>query len=243
MVDDKQQHLLDGLIERLRNAAGERLHSIVLYGSAASQDFHPGFSDLNLLCLFQQVHGSLLDALAPVFAWWEKSGQPQPLVFSLDEVRNAADVFAIEFLDIKQRHRVLFGPDLFADLAVPMDLHRVQVERELRTNLIRLRQAYLAAGKDRKQKLKLLTESISSFVTLFRHSLLALGEKPLQHKAQLIDRLSSILSFDPGPFHSLLDLRDRKGTEAGLDVDRIFAGYLAGVTRVAEEVDRRLAVR
>ena len=66
------------------------------------------------------------------------------MLFTIEELRCSADVFAIELYDIKQRHKVLFGADHFTNLEVPMDLHRVAVERELRTNLIRLRQKYMA---------------------------------------------------------------------------------------------------
>ena len=241
-MEQKQEEVLNSFIQRLQTAAGDRLVSVVLYGSAAGHDFQPGFSDLNVLCLFQQVDAALLDALAPAIAAWQKSGHPQPLVFSIDEVRNAADVFSIELLDIKERHRALFGPDLFSDLVIPMEQHRLQVERELRTNLIRLRQHYLGASKDRKKKLALLTESLSSFLTLFRHALLAMGEVSPEQKRPMIDKLAGILGFDPVPFHSLLDLRDRRVTEEQLHVEAMFSGFLAAVTRVAEEVDRKLAV-
>ncbi len=42
---------------------------------------------------------------------------------------------------MQQHHRVLFGLDaLLTGLQIPMDLHRVQVEYELREKLILLRQ-------------------------------------------------------------------------------------------------------
>src|SRR5438445_6411742 len=43
--------------------------------------------------------------------------------------------------------RSLFGENIFAGMRVPMRLHREQVERELRTNLVRLRQRYLVAAR------------------------------------------------------------------------------------------------
>ena len=54
-------------------------------------------------------------------------------------------MFAIKLLDITRHHRLLFGTDFFADFEVPLRLHRLQVERELRVDWLRLRQAILAA--------------------------------------------------------------------------------------------------
>ena len=66
-----------------------------------------------------------------------------------DELERSADVFTIELLDMQQHHRVLFGEDVLKGLQIPMDLHRVQVEYELREKLILLRQhILLAAGND-----------------------------------------------------------------------------------------------
>ena len=59
---------------------------------------------------------------------------------------HSADVFAIELLDIGQHHRVLFGEDPVADIEVPMNLHRVQVEHELRTALQKLRHIFCASA-------------------------------------------------------------------------------------------------
>ena len=58
---------------------------------------------------------------------------------TLEELRESADVFAIELIDIQRSHRTLFGQDVVAAINVPMNLHRVEVEHELRTTLLRLR--------------------------------------------------------------------------------------------------------
>ena len=79
-----------------------------------------------------------------------KQGNPAPLIFTQDELVRSADVFAIELLDMKRHHRMLFGADFLEDLEVPMQLHRLQVERELRTDWLRLRQAILAAPQKKK---------------------------------------------------------------------------------------------
>ena len=54
------------------------------------------------------------------------------------ELERSTDVFTIELLDMQQHHRVLFGEDVVQGLQIPMHLHRVQVEYELREKLILL---------------------------------------------------------------------------------------------------------
>ena len=45
--------LLNELVEKMRAAAGENLLSVVLFGSAAQGEFHPEYSDVNLLCVLR----------------------------------------------------------------------------------------------------------------------------------------------------------------------------------------------
>ena len=57
------EKLLDGLVVRLREAAGENLESIILYGSAATSDFRPGHSDLNVFCVLRDASFAALQAI------------------------------------------------------------------------------------------------------------------------------------------------------------------------------------
>ena len=232
---------LSELVEKLKQAAGANLRSVVLYGSAASGEFQPKHSDLNVLCVLGRLDAAELAKLNSATSWWARKGHPAPLVFTLEELRRSADVFAIELLDIKTSHRMLHGEDVFSGLEVPMNLHRHQVERELHTNLIRLRQAFLAAPGDTKALGRLMNESVSTFVALFRHALIVLGERPPQGKRAAVDALARLLGFEAGGFHAVLDTRE--GKRGSQDVREVFASYLAAVTRVAEEVDRRLAAQ
>ena len=242
-INKEQERLLQDLLAQLKHALGDNLDSLVLYGSgaAANGNFSQKYSDLNVLCLVDHLDARTLQRVAPAIKWWEDQKQPAPMLFTIEELRRSADVFAIELYDIKQRHKILFGGDHFSALEVPMDLHRVAVERELRINLIRLRQKYMAiAGHQSKPVVQLMADSVSSFATLFRHSLIALGEQPPQHKGEAVSRLADKLNFDRKPFDTILDLREGKLREADIDAAATFDGYLRAIERVVEEVDKRL---
>ena len=91
-----------------------------MYGSAADQEFREEHSDLNILCLLQRMDAGELKKLQPVGLWWWRKGHPTPLLFTLGELQDSADVFAIELLDMKQRHRMLLGDDFLNGFEVPM---------------------------------------------------------------------------------------------------------------------------
>ena len=232
------ERLLAQLVERLKQAAGPNLTSVVLFGSAASGHYQPKHSDLNVLCTLERLDGPALEALRPAVEWWTAKGNPHVLVFTSDELRCSADVFAIELLDIKARHKVLYGEDCFTGLEVPMDLHRIELEHELRTKLIRLRQAYMEVSGDSKRLLRLLTDSVTSFLALFRHTLIALGEEPPAHRHELLDRLAARLKVDVSPFHAVLEVREEKRRPKDIDITAVGRSYLESVQRIADQVDR-----
>ena len=235
-----EQDLTD-LVTRLDNSTGTNLLSVILYGSAATEEFHEGHSDLNILCVMRSLGRDDLSKAHAASAWWARKGHPAPLFFTLDELQCSADVFAIELLDIKAAHRILHGEDVVTSLKVPMDLHRLHVERELRNNTLRLRQHYLMHPSDSRRTLELMTASISTFAALFRHALIALGEKPPPTRRSAIDRLGSLLGFDPSPFHTIFEVREGHRRQRDVQVQAVFDAYLDRVSKVAEEMDRRLA--
>ena len=239
MAIDREKDLNE-LVSRLKQAAGTNLRAVVLYGSAVDHDFRE-HSDLNVLCVFNRLQGTDVESVRPVGLWWWQKGHPPPLLFTPEELRDSADVFSIELLDMKARHRMLAGDDCFAELQVPMTLHNLQVERELRTNVIRLRQSFLRWHGRRAELAALLIASASSFGTLFRHALMAFGERAGISAREAADQIAKLAGLDAAPFHAVSDLREGKSAEGEVNLEKLAASYLDLVTRVAAEIDRRFA--
>lgn len=237
MVAEKE---INQFVSRLQAAAGQNLLSVILYGSAADGEFHPDFSNVNLLCILRESSFATLTAIAPVVEWWTRQKHHAPLVLTRDELERSTDVFSIELLDMQQRHRVLFGDDVLSGLRIPMHLHRAQLEYELREKLILLRGRLLLAANDKKQLWELMLGSLSTFTTLFRHALIALGEKPPKAKREAVQALASRVAFDASAFMQLLDIRERKAETKQFDATDVFARYLAAVQQVTAAVDKML---
>ena len=235
------EELLAELKGKLLEAAKDNLTAIVLYGSAASGEYHKEHSDLNVLCVIERVGATDLEALHDPVAWWRKKGHPSPQFFTMAELRASADIFAIELLDMKERHRMLYGDDFFGELKVPMNLHKQQVERELRTNALRLRQGILAIPPRDRVVIGLMDSSVSAFVVLFRHALIALGQPVPESRREIIEHIARLVGASPDAFLAIFDVRQGKRKAADLGAAETLKGFVALVERVAGEVDRRFA--
>jgi hypothetical protein len=237
MVPEKT---INDFVSRLRATAGANLESVILFGSAVAGDYHPEFSNVNLFCVIRDSSFASLQALAPAVKWWDAQKQPPPLFMTRDEIARSTDVFTIELIDMQQHHRVLFGEDVIQGLSIPANLHRVQVEYELREKLALLRQHLLLASGNDSRMWELLVRSVSSFATLFRHALIVLGHDTPVGKREAVQALSKQIGFDASGILQVLDVRERKSDRRKFDVADVFSRYLGALEQVGAAVDKML---
>lgn len=234
-----KEELLQQFVTLARNAAGENLESVVLYGSSVRGDAQAPYSDLNLLCVLRSTALGELDRMASVIHWWAQGqGQRAPLIFTADELRRSADVFAIELLDMQRAHRILLGAEIIAAIPVPMNLHRVQVEHELRTLIQKLRQHYLHNPSDETALHTALAKSFSSAVTLLRHTLIAMEHEPAVDRHDLLQQVHKHLGVNAHPLQAVLELRT--GSKARGGIGPLYGHYLEALQSVCEQLDRWL---
>ena len=185
--------LLQQLVEKLVAAHGRSLVSVVLYGSAAGDDHHASYSDLNVFCVLTAVTPRELAASEPVFSWWRKEKQPAPLLMSEHEMRTSTDCFPIEFKDMLERRKVLHGADVVASLEVDEVFYRAQVEHDLRAKLLRLRQKAAGVLSNSELLIRLMADSVSTFCVLARHALRLTGEDAPWSKREIAGPLRGAL--------------------------------------------------
>jgi hypothetical protein len=232
------EKLLSQLVEKLGKAYGERLISVVLYGSAATGDHQAEFSDINILCILSEVTPRELAAGEDIFRWWREQGSPAPLLLTERELACSTDCFAIECHDIQRQHRLLHGKDVITALEIDDSFYRASVEHELRAKLLRVRQK--AAGMLSNPDLlrRMLLDSVSTFCVLFRHALILKGVDAPILKREVIQRARTEFDFDATPFEKLLDVREGRLKAREIDPVVLLGSYLKEISQVVDAVDR-----
>lgn len=228
---------LDQLQGKLERAFTDRLVAVILYGSGATGEHDARFSDLNVLCVLKEITPRELGEGEPVLKWWRELGHPSPLLMTEDEVHQSADSFPIEFRDMKDHRRVLFGLDVIAHLHVDMSNYRTQVEHELRSKLLRLRQKGAGVLSDPVALLALCVDSVTTFCTLGRHALGAGGAVVKGGRRGVVHQIATTLKVDMRPFEVLLNIREDKSGDPG-DPGELFAQYLICIQRLVAYVDQ-----
>jgi predicted nucleotidyltransferase len=226
------------LVEQLRAAFGTALRSVVLYGSAAAGEHIPKRSDYNVLVLVEPLSLDQLRAAAAVARAWGEAGNPPPMTLTMREWRASSDIFAMEYADILERHKILYGEDPFNGIRVdPKDL-RLQLEHEAMGKRLRLRQGVLAAGGDGRRQAELLADSVSTIMVIFRAVVRMEGGVPSKDNVAVSQAVAGRAGFDPAPFERVV--RHVRGEQAiaPAEAGNVIAGYLSGMEKLVEHLDR-----
>ena len=229
---------LDALVAQLRQAYGDNLEAVVLYGSAAAGEHVPKRSDYNVLVIVRSLGLEQLRAASAVARAWNAAGNPAPLTMTEAEWRRSADIFPMEYADILERHRVLHGTPPFDGVAVSPKHLRLELEQQAMGKLLHLRQGVLASGGDSKLLLELLEASLSTFMVIFRAAARLHGESPSTDYEALSEATARRVGFDAAPFVRVA--RHVRGTSklAIADVPGTVAGYVTGVEQLVTHLDQ-----
>lgn len=225
---------LDELVTQLRAAYGSVLRSVVLYGSAAAGggEHVAKKSDYNVLVIVDDVPLERLKELAAVTRAWRDAGNHPPMTFTQQEWQTSSDVFAMEYADILERNRVLYGEPPFGGISVAHGDLRLQVEREAMGVLLRLRGGVLLAGTDSGEQLRLMTASLSSLMIVFRGILRLAGRRPPHGYAEIAREVGTLAGIDPSPFETVAhQLHDSKAIQKDR-AREVLGTYLNGMEAV-----------
>jgi len=240
MANIVAQEAFNHLVGDLRATHGDNLVSVVLYGSAASGDFVQAESDYNILIALDRITPEDLRLAQAPAREWQRLGHPLPVYFTFAELHDAADVFPIEFHQMESARVVLYGRDPFESVRISDENLRHQAEYELRSKLIQLRRLYIPASVSAKRLQVLMSDSLSSFATLFAPVLLLNGQEPPVLKRDVVRATARLLGLDASVFERVFELRE-PGDAARLgdrEANELFADYMEQIETVIAAVDR-----
>ncbi len=233
------KHQFTAFIDDLKHTHGRNIVSVILFGSAAAGDHVAETSDYNILIALDKIGPADLRNAHAAIREWVRMGNPMPVYFTVRELHDALDVFPIEFYHMSIARKVLYGPDVLADVAISQDNLRLQAEYELRSKLIQLRRHYIPASATVDGLKQLMAESLSSFAALFSAVLLVKGVDPPATKREILRLTAQHLEIDGLPFEKVLNIREGNFSEK-LDektANELFGQYMTEIENVIDAVD------
>lgn len=215
---------------------GGRLKSIILYGSSVTGSAPPP-RDINIMVVADSIEEEDLLRYRSVAGRYQKKGISNPIFMEADFFKNSANIFPLEYTEIKRTGKVISGSDPFADLEIDMRNLGYQVEFELRGKLLLLRKIFFATPHD-GDLVPAMNETISSLVTLARGILIITGRHASGGWDETVKELTAASGIELEGLREIIEMRARKKKvkqAAPLflrymdDVGKI-CGYVSGLT-------------
>lgn len=228
--------ILNEFTDKLKQALGSNLKSVVLYGSRSTGEATRKHSDYNLLLILDKASADSLKPLKKIIPHWVSKGNHPPMIFTPDTLANSADVFPMEFYDIKESGRILFGEDYFNKVTIEDTNLRHECEFELRSKLIRLKQNYILAKNDKDLRI-LLVGSITTFLVIFRHLARLLGVKAGNDKTETLNIISKKIGFDPSIFSIIYGMKKGDKPAPGNDPGILIGRYVDELDKISAFVN------
>ncbi len=217
---------------------GTDILSIAVYGSAISSNFVPKISNVNILCIYKHINLDTLKSSLKIVKSGRKKNIVAPLFLTMEYIKSSLDTFPMEFLDIIDNHRVVFGDDLLSDLKVPMENLRLQCEQQIKSQILRLRQAFLENGTRQKVLKSIICETFNNMFPIFK-SLLRLKKESIPNTYdEIIAKMNDVYKFDGQIFTDLLNDKKKMDKVVWKEVDRIFEEYIIRLETLADKIDK-----
>lgn len=237
-IPESPEEIFKEFTEDYASVFASDLRSIVLYGSGAKGEYIPKKSDINFLIVLTRVGIDNLDKALELIPKWQKRNVAVPLFLTKEYVDSALDTFPIEFLDMKNAHKLIYGEDILIDLQIDRNDLRRQLERELRGKLLHLREGFLSTGYNRDRLRDMLAATVPAFNSIFAGLLYFKNEKLPASKAEMFERTTEVFNLDKTVFATLIGIKKGKWHGSTVQLHDITKAYIRQVKKLVEIVDK-----
>lgn len=182
-LPEEIRRVVDSLVSDAREAFGDELRSVILYGSGAEGRLR-ATSDVNLLFVLSHFDSSA-DAFREPFRAAHAAAKIAAMFVLDSELGDAGEAFAQKFADIGRRHVVLYGDDVVARLRIPREALVRRLRQVLLNLTMRLRGAYVERSLREEQCAIIVADATGPLRTSAVSILELEGHEPLPPKEAL----------------------------------------------------------
>ena len=235
----KEQERILGNVEtvfltKVKDIFRDNLKSVTVYGSAITERFTDRFSDVNVLIILDHADPVAVTGLGKGATKIMTKNRITPLLLTEAEYLGSADVFPMEYLDIVDTRKVIFGDDLTKKLEITKLNLRHQIEEEIRGSINSIRRALVATKGSSRLMKRILKSWFGSQSALLRGLLRLDGVNEIPENPEAtIKALSEQYGIDTTALTAAAKLRAGEKIEATVTAQ----GTLTCLTSLAKKID------
>ena len=174
------------IINIIKEIFADNLISIIVYGSYVRGNYIHGRSDINFLIVRKiRTTEELIKLHKHVKQWHKKFKIATPLILTLEEIKTSTDIYPMEYHDIKAYHSVLYGEDIFSNLNIELTNLRLELEHQIKSKLIYLRQSLVNFGDNKKILNIIIIRTLTTILVILKNCLI-LNQKTIDPDNNLL---------------------------------------------------------
>ncbi len=236
-IPSQPQDIFVSLMQDYLKIFGNEMISLMLYGSAAGGAYVKGKSDINVLVVLTEAGMDRLDAALALVKKWRKRRVAVPLVITQAFIDASLDAYPIEFLNMKNNSILIYGKNVLEDLSFKPDDLRLQIERELKSKILLLREGYLESEGRASALRQLIARSIPALSAIF-NALLYLKSGSAPHdRRETAREMKKVFELDEGAWDACLAIKEGTDTLPSGEVITVFKKYLREAEKICSRVD------
>lgn len=231
----------EAFVNTLKDLFGKDIHSIHVVGSVLTDDFIEGISDLNSVVVFNHLRFDFVERLADLGNTYKKKGISAPWLMDTEYIARSLDVFPLEFLNFKLNHKTIYGEDILGGLEIKKADLRLQIERELKSRLIWLRQGYLSTMGEPKGLVQYMKTMMKSLLPVLRGlCYLYTDEVPVNSAEDLFRKLSEVTGREIVPLRKAWQLRSEGSILNKQEINHLYETLYEWLSGLSREVDETI---
>lgn len=186
---------LNEYLKNLNEYFKERIESIFIYGSNAHVEESLLKNNINLMIITDKIEGDDIKQLSKPTNKWMKNN-PIPIFMGLEEWYDSSDVYAMEYSDIKDNHKILVGKNIIENIQIEKSDIRLQCETETKNLLMRLRSHYLQYADNPERVLDSFIPVTKTIIAIFKAILKIKEIKVPEKNTDIIKSVGELLNIN-----------------------------------------------
>jgi predicted nucleotidyltransferase len=236
LLSEAVKNKIQPFITDIQLLFGDHTVSLIVYGSAATEEYVSKKSDINVLVVLDDEGIQNLLPVQKKITRWQKQGV-RPLFLTESYIDRSLDSFPIEFLNMQSAYHVVTGKDVLTSLDIARQDLRLQCERELKGKLLHLRQGFVMTRGQKGALKTLIKESVGAFTAIFRVLLHLKGKDIPAARQDVIQQTCKIFDLDEDLFSTLFAIRQDATKPSQSELEKIVASYIQQIDTLSNQVD------
>lgn len=193
-------------VEDQQEAYGSDLLAILMYGSAVTHEYDPKKSDINIAIILKDFSIETVSKGTLVQKKWNKKGIFSPFYMTKEFIASSTDSYPLEFLDMRENYRVLYGEDVLNGLEIMKEDVRVQCERQLKGIALHLRRMFMSQWESKRNYLDIFEKSMKDIFPVMKGLIFLYNEPIPNSKSEIIAKVEDLVNLGASSFSEVFNI-------------------------------------